>query len=84
MGSRFELVLWRDENASLRADRCFTIFFANAAAQIDDLAIETRMFFDGYDEPFERDRFVGINRTPKPNPKFKAEHRAALGKVGRR
>jgi hypothetical protein len=65
-------VVWGNENAAIRADGCFTILLANAAAQIDDFAIETRMLLHRYDEPFERDRFVGVYRTLKPNPKFKA------------
>jgi hypothetical protein len=70
-GFRSASVLWGDEDTALRADGCFTIFVPNAPAQVDDLAIETRMLLHRNDKPFERDRFVGINRTPKPNPKFK-------------
>jgi hypothetical protein len=61
------LVLWSDENAAPRAGGRLTVLFSNATAQIDDLAIETRMLFHGYDEPFDRNRFVGINWTPKLN-----------------
>jgi hypothetical protein len=68
----------RRERGPSRFDGCLTILFSNATAHIDDFAIES---FHGYDKPFERNRFVGINRTPKLNPKFEAERRTTFGKV---
>src|SRR5271165_6419892 len=70
-----------DKHTAFGAYSGFAVFLADAAAQIDDLAVEARIFLYRHDEPFQRDRLVGIDRPPKPNPEFQSEHRAALGKM---
>src|SRR6188768_2884693 len=70
-----------EQDPAFRAERSLAVLSLDAAAQLDDVALQLFVRRDFDDHPLETNRFVCKDRPPESHPEFQAQHGPGLRKV---
>src|SRR5664279_2214756 len=67
-----------DQDATLRAHGGLAVLGSDAAAELDNVAVELLIRINSDHEPFQPNCFVSIDRATEADPELQAHHRTCL------